>query len=90
MSQSNRPDPLLATLPETLLDLVEDQLSNNESSEDDELRDYFIDSGLSREQAERALSYRNAYMHLYFGEATPIRTGAAVRYTPTSGDFELA
>jgi hypothetical protein len=64
-------------------------LSNNESSGDDELRDYFVGCGLSREQAERALEYRSAYRHIYFGRATPIRTGAAIRFNPTSGDFDL-
>ena len=89
MNQNNRPDPLLSTLPETLLALVEDQLSNNESSDDEELRNYFIDCGLSREQAERALSYRSAYMRLYLGAATPIRTSAVVRFNQATGDFEL-
>ncbi|MBT2748243.1 MULTISPECIES: hypothetical protein [unclassified Lysobacter] len=89
MSQNKQPDPLLSTLPELLLALVEDQLSNNESSGDGELRDYFIGCGLSREQAERALEYRSAYMHMHLGAATPIRAGAAIRFNPASGDFDL-
>ena len=89
MSHNKQPDPLLSTLPEYLLALVEDQLSNNESSGDEELRDYFIDCGLSREQADRALSYRSAYTHIYFGGATPIRMGAAIRFNSNSGELEL-
>lgn len=89
MSLDTTPDPLLACLPEILLTLVEDQLSNNESCGDDELRDYFIECGLSREQAERALTYRSAYMHLHFGAATPIRNGIAVRFNPGTDDFDL-
>ena len=89
MNQNNRPDPLLSTLPDTLLALVEDQLSNNESSDDEELRNYFFDCGLSREQAEHALSYRSAYMHFYVGAATPIRTGTVVRFNPATGEFDL-
>lgn len=47
-------DPILAALPASLLRLVEDQLSNNDVSSDDEPLDHFISDGLTEEQARRA------------------------------------
>ncbi|MGO1069666.1 hypothetical protein [Lysobacter sp. CA199] len=90
-NDTNRPDPLLASLPDPLLTLVEDQLSNNESAGDEELRSYFIACGLTTEQADRAVQYRPAYAtDIYWGNATPIRTGVGLRYNPRSGWLEPA
>jgi len=55
-------DLLLADLPPALLAFVEDQLSNNEASDDTELRAAFVAVGLTATQAEVALSQRNAYL----------------------------
>ncbi|MEH6413917.1 hypothetical protein [Pseudomonas sp. CGJS7] len=57
-----RTDLLLADLPPVLLAFVEDQLSNNEASDDAELRAVFVAAGLSAAQADAALKLRNAYL----------------------------
>lgn len=63
------------TLPACLLELtheqrwlVNDQLANNESSDDEELTDYFVEQGrMTREQAETAVSFREqAFRELNF------------------------
>lgn len=85
------PDPLLASLPNLLLALVEDQLSNNDSAGDNELRNYFITCGLTAEQADRAVQYRPAYAtDIYWGGATPIRSGVGLRFNPQTGWLEPA
>ncbi|MEI2457544.1 hypothetical protein [Lysobacter firmicutimachus] len=49
----------LAALPATLLQMVEEILSNDESSSDDaELAQYLTEVGLSDTQARDALAYR--------------------------------
>ena len=53
-----KPDPAFADLSHNLLELVEDQLSNNESDSDDDLYEYFVACGLSSEQAERDTAKR--------------------------------
>jgi len=66
-------DPILASLPTSLRRLVEDQLSNNEVSSDEELLDHFISDGLTEEQARQALTYRDQYLaNLYLDGFTPI------------------
>lgn len=90
-NDNTRPDPVLASLPEVLLTLVEDQLSNNESASDEELRKYFIKCGLTAEQASRAVQYRIAYANdIYWGSNTPIRSGVAVKFNPNTGWLEPA
>ncbi|MGH8082649.1 MAG: hypothetical protein ACREP7_18880 [Lysobacter sp.] len=54
--------PLLADLPPALLTFVEDQLSNNEASNDTDLRAAFINAGLTATQADIALAQRDAYL----------------------------
>lgn len=83
-------DPILASLPASLLRLVEDQLSNNEVSSDEELLDHFISDGLTEEQARQALTYRNQYLaNLYLDGFTPILKGSeALRFNPYSRQFE--
>ncbi len=83
-------DILLATLPESLLRFVEDQLSNNDVSPDDELLDHFIANGLTDEQARQALTYRDRYSaNIYLDGFTPIRkAGEALRLNPHTRQFE--
>jgi hypothetical protein len=85
-------DPILTSLPDSLLRLVEDELSNNEVSADKELLDHFVGSGLTEMQARQALSYRDQYLtHIYLDGFTPIRLGSeALRYNPRSRQFEPA
>lgn len=90
-NQNAGPDPVLASLPEVLLMLVEDQLSNNESAGDSELRDYFIECGLTAEQASLAVQYRSAYASdIFWGSNTPIRSGVALKFNPNTGWLEPA
>jgi hypothetical protein len=83
-------DPILATLPASLLRFVEDQLSNNEVSSDDELLDHFITNGLTEAQARQALTYRDQYVgNIYLDGFTPIRKEhEALRFNPHSRQFE--
>lgn len=83
-------DPILTSLPESLLRLVEDQLSNNDVSPDEELLGHFVGSGLTEIQARQALSYRNQYLtYIYLDGFTPIRkAGEALRYNAHSQQFE--
>jgi len=62
-------DPILASLPASLLSFVEDQLSNNDVSPDEELLDHFIANGLTDEQARQALTCK-ADEALRFNPAT--------------------
>ncbi|MBY4673891.1 hypothetical protein K6W12_24980 [Burkholderia multivorans] len=83
-------DIILASLTASLLVFVEDQLSNNEVSSDEELLDLFIVNGLTGEQALQALTYRNRYLcSIYRTGFTPIRNpGVVLRYNPHTRDFE--
>lgn len=83
-------DSILASLPASLLGLVEDQLSNNEVSSDEELLDHFVSEGLTEEQARQALTYRDQYLaNLYLDGFTPIFKGSeALRFNPYSRQFE--
>ncbi len=83
-------DPILAALPASLLRLVEDQLSNNEVSSDEELLDHFASSGLTEAQARQALVYRSRYLcNIYREGFTPILKGSeALRFNPYSRRFE--
>ena len=66
-------DPILAALPLSLLKLVEGSLSNDEVSSDEEMLGYFIDNGLTEEQARQALTYRDQYLNnIYLDGFTPI------------------
>ncbi|MFO6204308.1 hypothetical protein ACLBVK_34955, partial [Pseudomonas aeruginosa] len=56
-------DPILAALPPSLLKLVEGSLSNDEVSSDEEMQEYFISNGLTEEQAQQALTYRDQYLN---------------------------
>lgn len=83
-------DSTLAALPASLLRFVEDQLSNNDASSDDELLDHFVANGLSEVQARQALTYRDRYLgRIYLDGFTPIRKESeALRFNPHSRQFE--
>lgn len=83
-------DTILASLPMSLLRLVEDQLSNNEVSSDEELLNYFISNGLTEVQSRQALTYRNQYLtNIYLDGFSPILKGTqALRYNPYRRQFE--
>jgi len=79
-------DSILASLPASLLSFVEDQLSNNDVSPDEELLDHFIANGLTDEQARQALTYRDNYSaNIYLEGFTPIRKAdEALRFNPAT------
>lgn len=83
-------DPMLASLPDSLLRLIEDHLSNSEVSSDEELLEQFVGIGLTEAEARHALSYRHQYLtHIYLDGFTPIRKGReALHYNPHSRQFE--
>ncbi len=83
-------DTILSSITIAMLRLVEDQLSNNEVSSDQELLDYFVACGLTEVQARQALSYRSLYTrHIYLDGFTPILRGdEAIRYNPISRNFQ--
>ncbi|MFN3988134.1 MAG: hypothetical protein ACK4KV_21810 [Rhodocyclaceae bacterium] len=83
-------DPILASLPASLLSFVEDQLSNNEGSSDEELLDLFIANGLTDEQARHVLTYCDSYSaNIYLEGFTPIRKAdEALRFNPATRQFK--
>ncbi len=83
-------DTILSSLSATALRFVEDQLSNDESSSDQELLEHFVANGLTEEQGRQALTYRSQYLrNLYLEGFTPISKGAqALRFNPSSRRFE--
>lgn len=83
-------DIILSSLSASVLGFVEDQLSNNDVSSDDELLEHFVANGLTEAQARQALTYRDLYLgRIYLEGFTPIRTGAqALRFNPHSRQFE--
>lgn len=83
-------DPILAALPPSLLKLVEGSLSNDEVSSDEEMLGYFIDNGLTEEQARQALTYRDRYLNnIYLDGFTPITAAdAPLRFNPHTRQFE--
>ncbi len=83
-------DATFSNLSNAVLWFIEDQLSNNEDADDDELKECFIQEGLSPEQADQALAYRDRYSNsIYVNGLTPIRHGpAAQRFNPRTGQIE--
>jgi hypothetical protein len=51
-------------------DLVNDQLHNNENATDEELVEFFLENGLTQEEADRAIDQRQTCMlnFLYVAE----------------------
>lgn len=83
-------DTILSSVPESLLRFIEDQLSNNEASSDEELLDLLTGNGLTEEQARQALTYRSQYLtYIYLDGFTPIRKAdQAPRFNPRTRQFE--
>ncbi|HHG5367074.1 TPA: hypothetical protein ACPWM7_003993 [Pseudomonas aeruginosa] len=83
-------DPILAALPPSLLKLIEGSLSNDEVSSDEEMLGYFIDNGLTEEQAQQALTYRDQYLNnIYLDGFTPITAvDEPLHFNPHTRQFE--
>ena len=83
-------DPILGDITVQQLALVEDQLTNNEDSPDEELLALFIESGMTEAQGKQALTYRTRYrLNMYLSGSTPILAGDdAYRFNPHAGAYE--
>ncbi|MCC8445505.1 hypothetical protein [Xanthomonas translucens] len=81
---------ILAMLPRSLLAFVEEQLSNDEVSSNEEMLEYFINNGLTEEQARQALTYRDQYLsNIYLDGFTPITASDEVlHFNPHTRQFE--
>lgn len=84
-------DPILSSLTVEQLQMVEEQLSRDFSSTNIELQSQFVQCGLTPEQAEQVLIYRQLYLdNLYLGGHTPILKGEqAIRFNPNRQPLEL-
>lgn len=89
MSTSQSMAPAFAALTETQLHMIEDLLSNDEISSDEELITFFISEGIPEATARQALTYRDRYLTTIYGNGhTPIRLEHdAWRYDPQSRRF---
>lgn len=81
--------PVFSELSEAQLYTIEDVLSNDESSSDEELFEFFIEEGIPVAPARAALTYRDRYLaNIYLDGHTPIRRGRdAWHYEPQARRF---
>lgn len=82
-------NPVFSTLTESQLRMIEDVLSNDESSSDEGLFEFFIEEGIPVAPAREAVAYRDRYLtEIYQDDQTPIREGDnARRYDPYARRF---
>lgn len=65
---------VFSVLTDTQLFMIEDLLSNDESSSDEEMIAFFIEEGIPEAQARQALNYRDQYrLTFYLKGHGPIR-----------------
>jgi len=70
-------------LTDEQLSLVEETLSNDENSTNEEMIEFFVEEGLFQYQAESVVSYRMDYLNnIYLGENTPLRGGQVFVFKP--------
>lgn len=85
-------DEIFLTLSDEVLNWMDTILANDDVSSDEELVHCFIENGaLTREQAQKALSYRDLYLvHIFHCEHTPLRKGreGCLRWNPHTIQFE--
>jgi hypothetical protein len=84
-------DPILGSLSDDLLRWVEEQLSTNETSSDEELHVQLVAAGLTEAEATQALLYRIQYYEIAYPHGrSPIRTGdRAVKFNVRNRQFEI-
>ena len=84
-------DSMFSSLSEHVLSFVEDQLSNNSVSSDEDLHARFTEHGLSQAQALQALRYRTLYQkYTFHKDHTPIRKNKhALRFNRDRMEYEL-
>lgn len=63
-------------LTDAQVDFIEETLSNNEVSPNEELIELFVEDGIPLDAATKVLEHRMAYiMNVFIGENTPLRNG---------------
>lgn len=77
---------IFASLTPEILSSVEDQLSNNEVSCDEEMVDFFIEElSLSLEQAEAAVALRSQYLQtIFLAGQGPLHEAKGLAFCPTT------
>ncbi|REC93384.1 hypothetical protein [Kushneria indalinina] len=82
-------EPAFSALTESQLHTIEDLLSNDESSSDEELIEFFISEGIPEASARQALAWRDRYLTtIYLNGHTPIHLERdAWRYDPQAHQF---
>lgn len=90
MSATEAMDPAFSVLSDSQLRMIEDVLSNDESSSDEELVEFFVEEGIPMTPARQAIAYRGQYLtEIYQEWQTPIRQGNnARRYEPEARRFK--
>ena len=76
-SDDDPSDPILRSLTQDQLDVLEASLTNDENSSDEDLCQYFVaEIGLTDAQANQALTYRPLYLlNSYLSGSGPIFEG---------------
>ncbi|WLI07583.1 hypothetical protein PSH66_04430 [Pseudomonas sp. FP597] len=83
-------NPIFSAIGEHILLTVEDQLTNNEVSDDDEMHEHFIEIGLTEAQADAALQLRPLYrLNLYMIGQSPLFQGdTTTSFDPHTRSFK--
>jgi hypothetical protein len=83
-------DAILSSLTPDQIVHVEDVLSNDDSSSEEELLHFFQTIGLTEAQAQQALTYRTQYLcNIFLDGRAPILMGEqALRFNPHRRQFE--
>lgn len=82
-------NPIFSNLSKQTLANIEDQLSNNEVSTDEELVDLFIDElELTLDQAEAAIRLRDQYrIQIFLAGHGPLHQQDSVAFDPVTRTF---
>jgi hypothetical protein len=83
-------NPIFNTLATAILDNIEDQLTNNEVSTDEELWDFFIEElDLTAEQADAAVALRPRYQgQIFLIGHSPLYQDKTVSFDPKDKAFK--
>jgi len=87
MHQELTMNPLFANLTPLILENIEDQLANNDTSSDEEMFDFLLEElDLTVEQAEAAIALRPQYMgRVFLSGNSPLYQDASVYIDPAVG-----
>ncbi|WP_458737150.1 hypothetical protein [Pseudomonas chlororaphis] len=82
-------NPIFKHLTPAILANVDDQLTNNEVSDNEEMRNFFVDElGLTAEQADAAVALRPQYMgRIFLTGQSPLFLENAVAFDPLAKGF---